>query len=134
VLSTVRIPHAWNPKAKCPAIDAFLETVLPADCIDFVLEVIGYCLIPDNRMQRAVMLVGPGGNGKGTLLDLISNLMGSKNIASRTLHELSEERFARADLFGSARPANPRPHSRRIHLGGEARGGALPAQPRLLVP
>jgi putative DNA primase/helicase len=100
VLSTIRVPHRWNPKAKCPEISAFLNEVLPDDCIEFVLEVIGHCLIPDNRMQRSVMLIGTGGNGKGTLLNLIKMLLGPQNVAARTLHDLTEDRFARADVFG----------------------------------
>jgi putative DNA primase/helicase len=100
VPSTIRIPHRWNPKAKCPAIDSFLRDVLPLDCVEFAVEIIGYCLIPDNSMQRAVMLVGTGGNGKGTLLNLIKSLLGPHNVAVRSLHDLSEDRFAKADLFG----------------------------------
>ena len=100
VLSTIRIPHAWNAKAKCPEITAFLNEVLPDDCIEFVLEIIGHCLIPDNRMQRSVMLIGTGGNGKGTLLNLTKMLLGPANVAARTLHDLTEDRFARADVFG----------------------------------
>lgn len=100
VLSTIRIPHRWNPGAKSPTIDAFLIEVLPGDAIDFVLEVIGHCLIPDNRLQRSVMLVGPGGNGKGTLLNLIRALLGPANVSARSLHSLAENKFAAADLVG----------------------------------
>jgi len=99
-LSTIRIPHRWNPEAKSPATDAFLIEVLPGDAIDFLLEVIGHCLIPDNRLQRSVMLVGPGGNGKGTLLNLIRALLGPANVSARSLHALAENKFAAADLVG----------------------------------
>jgi hypothetical protein len=96
VLSTIRVPVRWNPDATCPAIDRFLAEVLPEDCLDFVLEFIGYCLVPDNRLQRAVMLIGPGGNGKGTLLGVIRALLGSANVASRSLHMVTALSAARS--------------------------------------
>lgn len=98
--SMIRIPVSWNPKAQCPTFEQFLTEVLPPDAIDFVWEVIGYTLYPQNRFQRAILLNGPGGNGKGTLLDVITALLGDANVSAKTLHQLSDDRFAAADLFG----------------------------------
>jgi putative DNA primase/helicase len=51
-------------------------------------------------MQKALLLLGQGGEGKGTLLNLLRAFLGRENVSSRTLHALAEERFASADLFG----------------------------------
>lgn len=98
--STTRIPVRWVPGATCPKIDQFLDDVLPKDAIDFVLEVMGYLLIPDNRFQKAIMLLGPGGAGKSQLLHLMRGLIGRKNVSAIPLQALSEDRFMVAQLFG----------------------------------
>jgi putative DNA primase/helicase len=46
------------------------------------------------------MLLGPGSNGKSVLLKLIVSLLGRDNVSSVTLQALSDDRFAKAQLFG----------------------------------
>jgi P4 family phage/plasmid primase-like protien len=98
--SMIRIPVEWHPDAKCPKIEKFLHEVLLPDCIEFIEEIAGYALYPENRFQKALLLSGPGGNGKGTLLDIFHALLGDANVSSQTLHALGEDRFAVADLYG----------------------------------
>lgn len=99
-LSTMRIPIEYNPQAKCPAVLNFFVTTLPPDCIELVEELFGYCLIPDVRYEKAFMLKGPGQNGKGTLLNLLTAFIGNDNISKVTLQDLVEHRFMRAEIFG----------------------------------
>lgn len=100
VLSTIRIPVAWKPDATCPTITRFLGEVLPHDSGEFALEIIAYGLYPANPFQKAVLLLGPGGNGKGKLLQVVRALLGSENVSTRTLHDFADDHFAAADLFG----------------------------------
>ena len=95
-----RIPVAWNPDAECKHIEAFVREVVPSDAVGLVDEVIGMCLLPTSRYRRAVMLLGPGSNGKSVLLRVIKSLLGTDNISSVTLQALSEDRIAKAQLFG----------------------------------
>jgi putative DNA primase/helicase len=95
-----RIPVAWKPDATCPTIEAFVREVVPPDCVSLIAEIIGMCLLPTSRYRRAVMLLGAGSNGKSVLLKVIKSLLGSDNISSVTLQALSEDRFAKAQLFG----------------------------------
>jgi len=97
---TVKIPASWEPQAECPNTMRFLFEVLPDDAIEFVTELIGYALYPGNPLRKAVLLVGPGGNGKSVLLRLIVALLGQANCAHVPLQALSENRFASAQLFG----------------------------------
>ncbi len=46
------------------------------------------------------MFLGPGRNGKGTLLRVLGALLGHDNVSNVTLQQLAESRFAAADLFG----------------------------------
>lgn len=56
--------------------------------------------MPNTTFQRSLLLVGAGENGKSVYLSLATALIGRDNISTRTLHELAENRFAAADLFG----------------------------------
>ena len=98
--STVRIPVIYDPSSTCPQIDKFFREVLPADCLDLMDEIAGYCLIQTTRFQRAFMLTGSGANGKSTLLNLLTEFLGDANVSKVPLQELDENRFKRAELFG----------------------------------
>lgn len=100
VVTTVQIPVPWRPDATCPAIDTFLSQVLPAGAAGLVLEIVGYALYPGNPLRRAVLLLGPGRNGKSVLLGIIKAILGATNCSAIPLQTLAENRFAAADLFG----------------------------------
>ena len=100
VASTYQLDCRWNPDATCPTVDAWLAEVAPADAIDLIWEVFGTAIYGDQPFHRAVMLYGPGRNGKSTLLRLIARLIGQAHISSVTLQSLGESRFASAELFG----------------------------------
>src|SRR5207248_1316965 len=98
-LSPVQIAAAFNADATCPQINMFTSSTIP-ELIELFMEIAGLLLIPDNRHQTAIMLLGPGGTGKSTTLNTISALLGGENVAAVPLHALDEDRFATADLYG----------------------------------
>jgi putative DNA primase/helicase len=65
-----------------------------------VFEVVGYSLFAGNPLRVAVLLLGPGCNGKSVLLSVIKTLLGPVNVSAIPLQMLSESRFASAELFG----------------------------------
>lgn len=95
-----QLPIEYDPKATCPAIDRFLSEVLRTDDIETVLELIGYCTVPDYSITKAVMFYGSGANGKSVLLNLISAFLGLFNISRISLQQISEDKHAAADLYG----------------------------------
>ncbi len=99
-LSTIQIPVAWDKDAKSEKLEAFFKTVLPDDAISLIEEFAGYMMIPDTSMTKCLVLVGEGGNGKSTFLEILEYLIGEKNISYYSLHNLTEERFAAAGLVG----------------------------------
>ncbi|MEU6999927.1 phage/plasmid primase, P4 family [Nonomuraea sp. NPDC046570] len=99
-LSTVQLHTEWDPEAQCPEFDRFLASVLPADMVDMVWELIGYLMYSGNPLHKAVMLHGSGRNGKGTWIRVIKTLLGDENVTAVTLQSLNMERFAAASLFG----------------------------------
>lgn len=62
-----------------------------------LLEVLGHTLIVDPEFKRLLakffIFIGDGGNGKGTLLEIIRKILGTKNVAGMSIKELSDERY-----------------------------------------
>ncbi|MBP3037964.1 hypothetical protein J9303_00385 [Bacillaceae bacterium Marseille-Q3522] len=100
IRTVMQLPVAYDPDADCTVIDAFLKMVVPEDAIAVIEEMAGYCLIPTMKYEKALVLYGEGGNGKGTLIALLISLLGQKNVAGVSFQDLAENRFASAELFG----------------------------------
>ena len=103
-LSTIQFPIEFDENAVCPRIDDFLKSTLPElvenDSVPLIEEIFGYLLIPDTRKEKGFLFVGNGENGKSTLIDLLRIAIGDNNCSSISLHEMVEDRFALADLYG----------------------------------
>jgi len=98
--SLIQLPVIWNPKAKCELWDKFISDVVNPEDVKVLQEFAGYLLLKDCRFQKALMLVGTGANGKSTFIQAIVRMIGEENCSFRSLHELVENRFAVADLYG----------------------------------
>jgi putative DNA primase/helicase len=101
-LSTSRIPVRYDVNADCPVTNQFLMDVIqdPYKIREF-LKFWGYVLLKDCRYEKAVMFVGGGANGKGTLIKLMEEHEGGYDECSHvSLHDMGEDRFATAQLFG----------------------------------
>lgn len=107
VLSTIRIPVDYNPEAKCPNIDKFLSEVVSPEDKQLLIAWTGYCLIPDTRKQKAVMLIGNGSNGKSVFLELLTQFIGEENASSESLQDLDTNRFSVANLYGKLINVHP---------------------------
>ena len=99
-LSTAQIDVLYIPEATAPNISKFLHEVAQSGDVALIEEIIGWMLWPDYHIHKAVMLVGKGRNGKGTLLRLITAFLGRKSISNVTLQDLVSDTFAKSDLYG----------------------------------
>lgn len=67
------------------------------DYRELLLEILGHTLIVDPEFKRLLakffIFIGDGGNGKGTLLQIIKTILGSKNTTGMSISELSDERY-----------------------------------------
>jgi putative DNA primase/helicase len=98
-LSLVQLPVSYNSGADCPNIIKFFSQVLTKEGISMIVRILGYCLVRSTRYERAIMLVGPGRNGKSVLIKLIEALVGHENSSHASLQELLSDRFAGSDLY-----------------------------------
>jgi putative DNA primase/helicase len=98
---TNRLPLIYDPDATCPRIEQFLMEIQPDEISRRgMVELIGYCLYRSYLIAIAWMLVGNGANGKSTFINLIKKFLASSNTVSISLHDLEENRFAKAALYG----------------------------------
>jgi putative DNA primase/helicase len=100
--STVQFPVAWDPDAKAPAYEAWLLECAGAGQVDDLEESISVMLDPTITPSKAVFLFGPSRSGKSTMLKLMKEVAGGRNTSGVSLHQLVENRFMAARVFGKA--------------------------------
>jgi len=115
-LSPVQLPIEFNPSASCPAIEKFVSEVFPADATALAWEIPAWVMRPDTAIQKAVLLIGPGGNGKSVWLRLLIAFLGRGNTSGLSLHRLEDDKFAVSRLYGKL--ANICPDLPSEHLAG----------------
>jgi len=99
-LSTVQLPHRYDPKADCPLFKKWLGEMLPAeDSVEQLQEIFGYCLAPGINYHKFFFFYGDGGTGKSTCIDVLSALVGEDNSVAVRLQEL-DNAFVRQQLVG----------------------------------
>jgi putative DNA primase/helicase len=96
----IRVPVTYDPKLGCPLIQQFILEVVGEAQAPLLQEWIGYCLHARYPIHKAMILLGPGANGKSTLINLIARFLGEQNKASVTLQALCSNRFAASALDG----------------------------------
>jgi putative DNA primase/helicase len=98
--STIQIPVEYDRKAECPRFLQFLDEVFEGDNQRIMLqqEWFGYLLTTETKAQKALILYGSGGNGKGVMMEILSLLIGEINISHIPLNELNKG-FSRVCIF-----------------------------------
>jgi putative DNA primase/helicase len=98
--SPIQLPVSYDPSATCPVIDKFVAEVFPSDAIDLAYEIHGWLMVPYTSIQKAILLLGEGGNGKSTFLTMLTAFLGRHNTSAVSLHRLESQRFSVARLVG----------------------------------
>lgn len=79
-VSLVQSPVEYDPEAKCPiwlgCIKAWMEGPELEKKSLLLQQFSGYCLSSSMQYDKALFLVGDGGNGKSTFVDTISRVIG----------------------------------------------------------
>lgn len=94
------LPYGYDANAKCPQWIRFLKEVLPHRSERWLLqEFVGYCLSPDTRYHKFLILVGEGANGKSVVTSVVTELLGRDNVSNVGLDQFGA-RFAMAPTIG----------------------------------
>ena len=99
-LSAVQIPVSFNPTATCGAWQAFIDATFPPDATALGYEIPALLMVPHMSLQKAILALGAGGNGKSIYLSATTGFIGRSNCAAISLHSLESDRFAAARLMG----------------------------------
>lgn len=89
----------FEPDADCPKFKQVLSQSLPEEHVKFLLRYLGYALLGTPVEQVFAILFGAGANGKSTLINAVSNLLGrySANVEPASLLKQKNERI-RTDI------------------------------------
>ena len=75
------------------------ETIQTPAVIAQVQEFFGYCLTPSTAFEKCLLCLGPGADGKSTMLKILRELVGPKNCAAVNIEDLDDQ-FQRSSLYG----------------------------------
>lgn len=96
------LPYGYEPGAECPVFTKFMGEITCGDTSieKLLLEFLGYTICdPDYWLQKALLLIGEGSNGKSTFLKIAEELSGRENVAFLSLFDLQQE-TSRSHLEG----------------------------------
>ncbi|MCK6083841.1 hypothetical protein KZX32_10945 [Corynebacterium kefirresidentii] len=101
LFNTWSLPFSYDATATCPTFEKFLDDTFAHDPAGraAIQEFAGYAISGRTDLQKALVLVGPPGGGKGTLSRTIQQLVGIENVVSPSLTKLGSE-FGLSDLIG----------------------------------
>lgn len=95
-INTIYIPFSYddNPYYS-PKIDQFMKDVTGADPLkmEFLYQIVGYCLLKRNLFQKFFIMVGEGGTGKSTFTNLIQKLVTDDNCSHVSLSDFDRDYY-----------------------------------------
>lgn len=91
---TYQLPFEFNPDARAPQFQNYLNRVLPDESSQKVLaEYMGYVFLKNGgplKLEKALLLYGLGANGKSVFFEVINALLGSENISNYSIQSLTD--------------------------------------------
>lgn len=97
--TTTRLPYNYVPEATCPLWEAFLSDMLGAEYAALLQQWCGYLLRPDQSLQKFLLAVGDGANGKGVVFQVIERMIGPENCSHVPLVQFGKD-FALGATIG----------------------------------
>lgn len=108
VITIAQVDTMYDPRAECPNICAYLTSCrLSDENRTTLVEFLGYCLTYDVRLQKALMLIGNGSNGKSVYINLAKAILGNDLVSGESIHSLEEDKYSVANLHGKTLNAHP---------------------------
>lgn len=91
---TYQLPFSFDPAATSPIFKQFLDKVLPdMEQQNVLAEFVGYVFIRHRtlKLEKFLILLGDGSNGKSVFFDVISALLGNENVSNFSLQSLTND-------------------------------------------
>jgi putative DNA primase/helicase len=91
--STYQLSFVYDPEAKAPIFQKFLDRVLPDRKLQYILlEFMGYCFVKGMTIEKMLLLFGSGRNGKSVVNDIIHAVFGKENVTSFSVTSLCDSK------------------------------------------
>ncbi|HPS51532.1 MAG TPA: phage/plasmid primase, P4 family [Bacteroidales bacterium] len=90
---TYQLPFEHDPTAKAPLFEKYLSRVLPdVESQNILSEYLGYVFIHPSilKLEKTLLLYGPGANGKSVFFDIVNAILGCENVSSYSLQSLTD--------------------------------------------
>ncbi len=121
---TYQLPFGYQPEARSPLFDNYLNRVLPdAACRDILQEFAGFIFTKLN-LEKCLVLAGSGQNGKSVFFNVLTALIGSENTLTFPLgmfnHEYNRSRLTNVLLnYSSEKGLDLAPDTFKALVSGE---------------
>jgi putative DNA primase/helicase len=116
--ATIAIPVKYDSTAQCPLISKFINEVVEQKDRLLLYEIPAWCITPYSGIQRLVVLLGEGANGKTVYLEMLRRFLGRNNCTAYSLQSLTTNRFAVAGLYGKLANISPELPSTALRQAG----------------
>ncbi len=127
------LPYGYDADAACPTFNSFMQEVTCHDdtLARLLLEFMGYAICDqDYWLQKALLLIGEGSNGKSTFLQIMEEVAGRENVSFLSLADLQQE-TSRSHLEGRLLNVSdelPNYHFKNTELLKKLLGGSMTAR------
>ena len=94
----------YDPAATAPKFEEMLKSTFSQfsdseDMVEFVYEMIGYIIQPNKNLEKWFLFHGTGGDGKSTLIRIISSLLG-RSVMPEKISTFGTDNHIVSDLHG----------------------------------
>lgn len=118
IFSITQLPVEWkddNEVGMSETVFNFIHNAANCDpeVETLFYEIVASCLVDTRLFDKFFILLGEGGTGKSTFLNMIGKLLGPQNVSHLTIHELNHQ-FLLPELSG-----------KKANLGDDIEHGAL---------
>lgn len=91
---TYQLPFNFQPEAKAPLFQKYLDEVIPdVDKQRIFAEYCGYIFIKPSilKLEKMLILYGSGANGKSVFFEILNALLGKENVSNYSLYNLTND-------------------------------------------
>ena len=86
-----KLPVRYNEESETRTIQRFVEDLVEKEKdVRTIQEIFGYCLLKNYKYKKAFILLGDKNNGKSTILNILIELLGKRNISNVKLQDLGK--------------------------------------------
>lgn len=100
------LPITYDKKAVAHKYEKFIKEITSKegkprqDVYNTLQEFLGFCLLREYVFKKFLIMDGENDNGKTTLMNIWTKVLGGENIASVPLQELNDKPFRKNKLYG----------------------------------